>query len=360
MRVLLCERKLTGHRRQYLNQLASIEGIDFFSYAPENTGFAEDRFFFLNAAEEKKSLSAYVKWIAAIRRIVRENGIDVVHFLDGDSIMRFFGLGMHALGKARVLITYHHFFPGVLRKLSYQLMNAGRKHVCVVHTDAVKEYLQTYHIGTVYQCDYPAFEFARIAALDPKESKTYFGCDDNVPTIGIVGGMNAYKNIVPYLHILQRCTEDFRLRLCGAPKDVTEEEIDGAIAPYREKVKKTIRMLTDREYKTAIAASDIIYSIYNLDFDGASGPLTDGVCAGKMILSASHGSLGEIVTSNALGLTADVTDDADILRKTEAALRQAPGFQYGEKAACYRERLKPEYFYRTYGEIYRKLSAASG
>ena len=45
MKVLLCERSFSGHRKTYMQWLSRIEGIDFFSYAPENIGFPEERHF---------------------------------------------------------------------------------------------------------------------------------------------------------------------------------------------------------------------------------------------------------------------------------------------------------------------------
>ena len=38
MRVLLCERSFSGHRKSYFQRLSDMEGIEFYSFAPENTG----------------------------------------------------------------------------------------------------------------------------------------------------------------------------------------------------------------------------------------------------------------------------------------------------------------------------------
>lgn len=344
MRVLLSERCFDGHRKTYMKWLSAIEHIEFFVLAPENFGVNDDRFFRYEPQADLKNYKAYQSWIAQIREIVKENQIDVVHILDGDSIMRFFGLGFSKLGTKKIVITYHHFFPGLLRSISYRAMCFGNNRVSVAHTHSVQKALQRIHIPSVVQCEYPSFAFQSIEKRDPLICKKHFGLKLSSPTIGIVGGMSKYKNILPFLNTLQKSEADFQLLICGKPGGVSEEEIYSAVKPYSHKVKLRLQKLSDEEYEEAIAASDIIYCLYNHDFDGASGPLTDGVCAGKMILACKHGSLGAITTQNLLGVTAECDDPHEMLSQTEFALSIADHFTYSEKALRYREHLKPENF----------------
>lgn len=92
-RVLLCERSLSGHRKQYLSWLASISDVEVFVCAPENIGMDTAHFMPLQPDEIGKNFRAYCLWVKKLRRIIQENNIDVVHILDGDSIMRYFGVG---------------------------------------------------------------------------------------------------------------------------------------------------------------------------------------------------------------------------------------------------------------------------
>lgn len=151
---------------------------------------------------------------------------------------------------------------------------------------------------------------------------------------------------------MYRSKTDFRLLICGKLQDITEKELLGAIEGYKDKVVLLLRKLTDEEYNEAIAASDIIYNIYGTEFDGASGPLTDGVCAGKMILASSHGSLGQIVRENHLGITCNCTDDEEVLKATVRAIDSVKSFSYDETANSYRNNLKPERFQFDYKKIY--------
>ena len=94
MKVLLSERTLDGHRKTYMEWLAQIRGIEFYVLAPENPGIDGVRFTEMRQAGGLKSLKAYLKWVRQMREIVRRNQVDVVHILDGDSIMRWFGIGL--------------------------------------------------------------------------------------------------------------------------------------------------------------------------------------------------------------------------------------------------------------------------
>lgn len=349
-KVLLCERTMSGHRRGYLEGLTSIPGVEFFCFAPENIGLDQAHFYECTEPQRRRSAAGYLRWVAQIRRIAKQNRIDVVHIADGDSIMRYFGLGLH--GIENVVITYHHFFPGLARKISYCTMNLGRKRVSVAHTQTMQQALEKAGIRDVRLCEYPAFSFDRLEGLDGQECRARFGLPKDVPVIGIIGGMTSYKNIPEYLKILRDCKEDFHILICGMPGEISEESIREAIAPYADRVTALFRRLTDEEYEAAILASDIIYCLYNHDFDGASGPLTDGVCAQKMILSCAHGSLGNIVTQNHLGLTAECTDEEQVLEQTERAMRGMAAFCYDKTAENYRASLMPENFRAKYRAVY--------
>lgn len=354
MKVLLVERSMVGHRKTYLENLYNIEGIEFFVFAPENFGVDDKHFYKYGFAENKANFSNYFKWTKKINSIVKKEKIDIVHILDGDSIMRWFGFGLHRNKSSKVLITYHHFFPGFLRKISYKMM-CRKGNACVAHTDSVKESLEAYSLSNVYKCEYPAFDFEKLSSLNKNQCKIDCNVPLETPTIGIVGGLCKYKNILQFLKVLQKLDDDFYVLISGKDSDITVSEIKDVISTYSDKVMLNIKRLTDEEYHKSIAASDIIFCIYGYDFDGASGPLTDGVCAQKMILSCNHGSLGNIVRQNSLGFTAICDDETDILNKTKAALNEVSQYKYNKEANNFRDKLKPAMFKDCYKMIYNDL-----
>lgn len=354
MKVLLCERSVDGHHKIYMEWLSKIPDIECYVLAPENVGVPIARFTQCAHCEDSKSMASYLEWVRQIRCVVKNNGIDVIHILDGDSIMRYFGLGFTSLGTKRIVITYHHFFPGMARKISYRMMCRGKTRSCVAHTESVHSALKAVGVKNVDKCEYPCFHFDRFASREPEKCKKRFGVPSDVPVIGIVGGMSPYKNMIPFLKTMQNCEENFHILICGKESGVKKEEIAEAVAPYADRVTANIRLLDQEEYEDAIVASDIIYCIYGHEFDGASGPLTDGVCAEKFILACKHGSLGEITSQNCLGLTAECEDSAQVLDQTVSALKQVKGFTYCEKAKRYREGLNPQVFQSVYWEIYNR------
>lgn len=351
IKVLLCERDLTGHRKAYLDGLCEMQDIEFFVFVPNKKEELNNHSYFFNTNKENTFVE-YCLWIKKIREIVEKEKIDIVHILDGDGIMRYFGLFMNFIRCKKIIITFHHFFKGFIRKISYKLMYFGKSKMFVVHTENFKKELEKNGITNVSVCNYPSFGYESICQLSNKECKIYYGLDTNDPIIGIVGGLNKYKNIIKFLEVLNHCDKDFYLLIFGKPNDVSSDEIERAIHGYKKKTKTIYRTLTDEEYYKAIVASDIVYSVYGLDFDGASGPLIDGVCARKMILASSHGSLGDVVSSNHLGLTADVSKNEDVLGKTNKAIDLAKGFCYDDSAENYRQLIQPKLFINTYRNIY--------
>lgn len=352
MKVLLCERSFSGHRKKYMECLYLTDGIEFFCFAPSNSGVPEDHFFLYD--REARSYADYFWWINRISCIVRENNIDVIHFLDGDSMMRFMGLFFSKLRGVKTVTTYHHFYSGTARKISYRRISGRAGSIPVVHTDNLKKQFESIGLSNTRVCDYPVFDFGEIAGRDAAADRKSWGLSADIPTIGIIGGISSYKNISFFLETLNDCAEPFQLLVCGRPAGISAEEIESLVSAYEEKCVLKLSILTEEEYISAISASDIIYCIYERVFDGASGPLTDGVCAGKMILSCAHGSLGDIVSRHHLGLTAECDNRQEVLAQTELALRSVGRFSYDKTAQEYRESLRPSRFQQTYRKIYEE------
>lgn len=351
MKILLCEAAADGHRRIYMENLAALP-FEVFCIGPENVGVPADHYIPWDAEDKLREPKNYKKWCALIAKCVKEHGIDLVHLLDGDTVMRHMGRRL-AFGKARLVITYHHFFGGLLRRISYRLMT--RRATAVAHTESIVKNLKAAGVRRVKCIPYPSFEFEKTASADPKTCRAFFGIPDDTPVIGIVGALTAYKNILPFLSAMQGCTANFRILICGAESSVSAEQIEEAISPYRARVHTLLRRLTDEEYRAGIVASDIIFSLYGPEFDGASGPLIDGVCAKKMILASSHGSLGELARGSHLGYTADATSPADMQAAAERAIADCRSFSYDGAANTYRESLDPRLFAKAYQSLYESL-----
>lgn len=353
-KVLLCDWSLDGHRKAYMKELAKIETVEIFCCAPENIGVKEDHFFACEHVVRVKDFKLYRIWINEIAKIVDSYSIDIVHFLDGDSIRRFFGSYFTRI-HARLFITYHHYFSGIACALAYKLMLRTNTTICITHTENMKvDFVYDHCVSQdrVKIIRYPSFDYSDISSLERDQCRKYFGITDNAPVIGIIGGICSYKNILRFLATMQKCNAPYRLLICGRCSDISEKQVYDLILPYKEKVSLILRLLSKKEYQMAIKACDIIYSIYNSDFDGASGPLTDAISIGKLVISTQKGSLGQIVEENHLGYTCNPDDNYSILECANKALLEIKSFSYDQVAMNYQKSLSIERFQQSYSHLY--------
>lgn len=352
MNILLCERSMSGHRKTYIQYLEKNIEYTMYTFAPDIISESDEHSIIYKKVL-KNELLEYIRWVIEIKKIVDLKQIDIVHVLDGDSIMKFFGLGFSWWNVKQRVITYHHFFEGMLRKISYRMMS--KKAICVVHTADVADLMMKTGVKNVKVCGYPAFQFDSISKRESISSKEYFGIEANESVIGIIGGLSSYKHIIQFLEALSECNFQYKILLCGKVEDIDSEKLNEKLKRLDKRVISKLSFLSQEDYENAIVASDIIFCIYGHEFDGASGLLTDGVCAKKMILSCKHGSLGSITTKNELGLTVECDSKNEVQNAIEDALKRCKSFEYTEKAEKFRDSLKPSFFVERYSEIYREM-----
>ena len=151
---------------------------------------------------------------------------------------------------------------------------------------------------------------------------------------------------------LKNVETDFYLLVAGKAEAFDEKYIQNETETYKERIRLRLKYLSDEEVNMAMVASDIIALPYRKSFDGASGPLAEGVTLGKMILSADHGSLGNLVKTNHLGITFQSENISDLSRALEESLKGEwkPDKEYRN----YQESLSPEYFLEKYRQLYFK------
>ena len=354
-KILLYERSVDGHRKKYIENLLLINGFEFFLCAPEQIGVDSLHYLRIKDSVNSKSICFYCSEIAKLAEFVKTNDIQCVHFLDGDSIMRFFGIGFSLFKKRQIIITFHNYYEGKLRKLSYKRMISSNNRKLVVHSDYIKKRMAEIGLVDVSVCEYPAFDFEKFQRISVQKAKAYWKIPEDIPIIGIVGGIASYKGILQFLEVMNGCRVPFHILMCGMPYDITEEELLNACKNYKNKVTLHLEYLNEYQYQLAIAASDIIYCIYMNDFLGASGPAIDGVCMRKMIICNEFGSVGDMTRNNDLGYLIHTKNYSDMLMDIVKAINSYPTFNYGDRANKYRNTLNPEYFRNKYSQIYKSV-----
>lgn len=348
MRILLIETKITGHHLPYAQKLGEIEKCEIkYLISEKCDDIDKDQIIMKN---QPNSFREYLLWLKEIKEVAINNNIDVIHFLYGDILYRFFGLGLYKLKKFKVLATFHQIRRSVLRDFSRKLI--FNKIDCgIVHTNAIKELLNRLDIKNVKHIEYP--QFSELPIKDKIEARKFFGIEGENIVIGAIGGTRTDKGLDLLLESLKYVDRKFNLLIAGKEQDFTENFIEEKTREYREKVTKYIKFLDDNELNLALNAVDIIVLPYRKCFDGASGPLAEGVWIRKTIIGPNHGSLGEIITSNCLGYT---FESENVENLTKVIINSIDNrYEWTEKAEKYRDKLNVRTFKYEYENIYNNL-----
>lgn len=351
MKVLFVETSLEGHRTVYLKNLC---GGNFESVAllPEKCGELSCRQFVYEKTDYcvSRSFGSYRSWINEIKEVAEKENCDVIHFLCGDYLYRYFGCGLKKL-KQKTVVTFHHMAFDTPKRISVKRIFAGID-TGIVHTESLLERLKALGISNAAQIEYPCFNSIdagseQISAADAKKA---LGIPENAVCLTVLGTLNSYKGIELLLQALDAVKQEFVLCIAGYPRDITEEKIREATANYADRTVLMLHRLSEDEYIKTVIASDILVLPYLRSFDGASGPLTDAVWHRKPVIGADHGSMGDIIRRRELGLTF-ASENVDAL--TEALNKALEnGLGWTDKAETFRKMLDPGEFVRANEKLY--------
>lgn len=352
MKVLYVDIETGGHHQTYLKALMDIHGKENVLVLPEKIeGINAKQYVFRKTDFFNKKLPDYYKWIKEVKGIIKTEKPDVIHFLYGDVFYKYFGLGLEGLKKKyKVINTIHALKKGKIGIVSLKrIMHLTS--IGVVHTDAIFNEVKDAGIENIVHIEYPHFSTGY--DIDKTRARKYYGLSENTFVLGCIGGTRYDKGLDILLKALQSVTGDFELLVAGAEDAIKCEEIEELARAYRGRVKLHLNFLTDEEFEMAIQAVDAIVLPYRKTFNGASGPLGEGVAKGKMIIAANHGSLGDIVEKNHLGYTFE-SENIEALRKILNMALQRRIFKYDTIALTYMNKISMSAFQKEYSEIYRR------
>ncbi len=350
MKVLYVDIETGGHHQTYLKALMDIPEKENVLVLPEKIeGLKAKQYVFRKTDFFNKKLLEYYKWTEEVKGIIKTEKPDVVHFLYGDVFYKYFGLGLEGLKKKyKVVNTIHALKKGkvgiVSLKRIMRLSSVG-----VVHTDAIFNEVKDAGIENIVHIEYPHFSTGY--DIDKAGARKYYGLSENAFALGCIGGTRYDKGLDILLKALQGVNGDFELLIAGAEDAIKREIIEELARPYRDRVKLHLNFLTDEEFEMAIQAVDAIVLPYRKTFNGASGPLGEGVAKEKMIIAANHGSLGDIVEKNHLGYMFESENCEDLKKVLNTAL-QRRFFKYDAIALNYMNKISISAFQKEYSEIY--------
>lgn len=345
MKIVYVDTALDGHHLSYLRKLVENNNYESVVIAPD---YVESLLCkqITSQPRGKRTLSTHMKWIKEVYQIIVKENPDIVHFLYGDVFYRFFGCGLQYFRKYRVILTLHWTRSGILGWISTWLISKKTNYI-VVHTEYIKNYFFQKGIKNVEHIEYPQFNCCKI---DSEEAKRYWELRSDVPVIACIGGTRYDKGLDILLDSLQKVCNPFQLLIAGKEEAFDEQYIQGKVKTFADRVITCLKYLDEQELNMALNASDIIVLPYRKVFDGASGPLGEGVWLRKRIVGPRHKSLGNIIETNELGATFECENIDDLSSVLERVLSEE--VITGEKYEKYRETLNPSYFVKKYNELY--------
>lgn len=347
-KVLLVDISIKGHRLNYIKALN--QDCNFICLLPDDENITFTYIKIKSGFDVKRDIISYIRFICEIKNVVKNYDVDIVHFLCGDALYKFFGVGLSSL-RTKIVVTFHHMVFTKLKLVSikriFKKISRG-----VVHTRYLEKRIIQYNIKNITHVEYPVFNtldyFPSI-----EESKKLFGLPNCKLVLSVIGGTQHYKGLDILLEALNYVNHEFLLFICGPEREFSKEYIIEKSKKYKDNIALQLRYLSDFEYIHAINASDYIMLPYRYEFDGASGPLADSTFFRKQVIASNHGSLGQLVIENELGYTFKTEDVRDLAKIISYALEHTP--RWTRKAEKYRQSLSVPYFQKKYREIYSAI-----
>lgn len=343
LKIMYVDTSTDGHHLVYLNSLLQAASEESFAVLPEHEGEVEGRCIEISGLV-LRTFSGYRAWMKSLKEIADREAPDAIHFLNGDSIMRYFGMGLGQFRKYKTVMTFHHLFPGKLREISMKSMlhqvGAG-----VFHTEVIKQTVGEYGCKNIHCIPYPCF---LNTPIQPGQ-----GYQNEPPVLLALGGTRHDKGLDILLEAMKFVNQPFRLIIAGKEEDIKKAEIERQIQTYRAQVELKLCFLTDKEVLGYLQKSDIIVLPYRKEFDGASGPMCEGIYLGKTIIGPNHGSLGQLIPRYHVGYTFESENVMKLAECLNHALKKAR--IYDETARKEQEELNPVLFQERYIGLYEKI-----
>lgn len=348
MKVLYVDIAITGHHIPYFSALVSNENYESVLVLPQKVESVKSKQYECNVQlNGKLSFSTYLNWLKEIHNIVEKEKPDVIHFLTGDIMYRFFGFGLFLFRKQKTVLTLHRIKEGFLGRISTKIISKNASCI-VLHSEYMKRYVEGLSANNITHIEYPVFN---IDFCDKRMAQDYFSLKKDVPVIGCIGGTRYDKGLDILLEALNSVEKPFQLLVAGKAEYFDEVYIKEHIKGYKENVCLYLKFLSDEELKFAINAIDIVVLPYRKMFNGASGPLGEGVILGKCIIGPNHGNLRDTIEKNHLGYT---FESENIVKLAETINRSlTSNFSLDDNYQQYKEQLNVSSFLQKYEDVYK-------
>ena len=348
MKIIYIDTAIDGHHLTYLSALIKGADNDHVLILPEKVESRGVKQYVCTDKDssEQRTFQSYCNWMKQIKAIVKKEKPDVVHFLYGDVFYRYFGYGLGALKGIKTIITLHWARTGILQKISTKMI-CSQVDVAVVHSSYIKTLISGYGANNVVHIEYPQFNTNMVTKED---ACGYWGISTEIPTIACIGHTRQDKGLDILLEALDQVDKPFQLLVAGKEDSFDRTFIEEKILKYQDRVRLCLKYLTDEELANALGAADIIALPYRKTFNGASGPLGEGVALNKCIVGSNHGNLGDTIEKNHLGYTFESENSSALAEILNRALIDK--FKPDNVYIRYQESLNVDAFIESYHSLY--------
>lgn len=347
MRVLYVESAISGHRVIYHKTLIKYVGGDnCVLITPKAEPEVECAQVVDDTIQLKpRSLGDYKKWIVYVKEIAEKNGIDVIHFLDGDILYKFWGFGLEKIRCYKVVVTFHHVKNDLAHNYSVKRIS-NKVFRCVVHTDLLKQRFDK--LNNVVRIHYPYFSTGVIPTR--QNARKFFSIESDCKVLLALGATRYEKGIDILIDSLNYIKSKNLMVLIAGKEDCFSEKSLREINQSNIEVLYFMKKLTDDEWNNAIVASDFIVLPYRNTFTGASGPLTEAAAFGKVVIGTNKESVGDIIKKYKLGYTFNAEDAKNLASVIDDVL--CSDFVITTEYRNYVHDISEEGFVRQYITIY--------
>lgn len=346
MKIMYVEIATTGHRIPYIKALTEDPSNEVVVLLPERVETLTCKQIVCRSDVKNRSFSTHKEWISEILKAAKEESPDVIHFLTGDVFYKFFGFGLNKLKKYNPILTFHSVKTSFLQKISLRVISGLARNL-VFHSEFMKNQAESFGIKNAVHIEYPVFGGK---SCDKNEAKGYFNLKTDIPVIGCVGGTRYDKGLDILLESLKTVKEPFQLLVAGKEEHFVEAFIKEETATYSENVHLALKFLSDEELMYAMNATDIVVLPYRKMFNGASGPLGEGVALCKCIVGPDHGNLRDTIEKNHLGFTFESENTTSLSAVLSDALKNK--FIPDEDYVNYKNLLSVSAFKEGYNKLY--------
>lgn len=329
-----------GHHLVYLNSLLKISGTKALQMN-------------VDTKRIKPNFLTVIKYYNAIRRQLKAvpKG-NIAHLLYADIYYKIPFLSSGVLKRNKTIATIHSCPRG---KLKHWLMKnfCKRLSAVVVHSEYIKEQMESMGVMNVYYIDYPSFyDYSGILSKDDLKERENIKSTDIV--FSALGGIRSDKGLDILLDACKHMDEEHKnrmvLNVAGREGFLTAQQVDKFCQENGIRAHLTIRPLTDKEFQENVEMSDYIVMPYRCRMTGNSGPMTEAIVRRIPSIVPENGNLGYIAQRYHVGLTFKVEDSVDLARVICEAMDE-----HYICSAEYSTKLEESTFVEKHKELYRKI-----